>query len=224
MKSTAGNTNSIPFTAWRRFIWAGARGLVMATQGLAQAPGQAIPAIRGGCFFEHPVEAIAESPTAAQEAIALRAAVNGANLSNIPEVEEVLEAFIAENPSSVWTPSLRANLGRHYCTEGYWTKALEQSEHAWDDTKQDKTGPGKRVGDYALVSWTRLLVELGRLDELQVVFAEAGPRRLDGGPLSQKFVRTKEMYRILRSRPQASYRCGWPVSEQAGGRNSGPRT
>ena len=54
-------------------------------------------------------------------------------------------------------------------------------------------------------------MELGRLDELQVVFAEAGPRRLDGGPLSQKFVRTKEMYWILRSRPQASYRCGWLV-------------
>src|SRR5208283_594342 len=90
-------------------------------------------------------------------------------------------------------------------------KALEQWERAWDATRQYQTGAGKRVADYTLAYWTRMLVELGRLDELQVVFAEAEGRHLDGGPLLQKYLRTKEMYRILRRRPELAYRCGWLV-------------
>jgi len=106
---------------------------------------------------------------------------------------------------------LRANLGRHYCVEGHWTKALEQWERAWDATRQYQTGAGKRIADYTLAYWTRLLVELGRMDELQVIFAEAEGRHLDGGPLLQRYLRTKEMYGVLRLRPELTYRCGWLV-------------
>ncbi|MEI6785619.1 MAG: hypothetical protein WCQ21_32425, partial [Verrucomicrobiota bacterium] len=188
--------------------------IIASTQGLAQTPGQRPLAMRGGLLFEHPLEAIAESAAAAQEASVLRVAVNSASRDNVLDVAEALEAFAAENPTSAWTPSLRANLGGYYCTEGYWTKALEQWERAWDATKHYPSGTGKRLADFTLAYWTRLLVELGRLDELQVIFAEAEGRNLDGGPLLQKYLRTKELYAMLRQRPEVAYRCGWLVLNQ----------
>ena len=165
--------------------------------------------MRGGLLFEHSLEAVAASPTAAQEASVLRAAISSTRLENVPEVAEALEAFAAENPASVWTPSLRANLGRYYCTEGHWTKALEQWERTWNETKQYQTGTGKRVADFTLAYWTRLLVELGRLDELQVVFAEAQGRHLGGGPLLQKYLRTKDMYAMLRKYSVNTFASRW---------------
>ena len=215
MKSTASVSETTVFTACRPFVWAAMLSVIIAsTRSLAQTPAQRPAIIRGGLLFEHPLEAVAVSPAAAQEAGVLRAALSSANRDNAMEVAEALEAFVAENPSSVWTPSLRANLGRYYCTEGHWSKALVHWERAWDDTKRYQTGAGKRVGDHTLASWTRMLVELGRLDELQVIFAEAGDRRLDGGPLSQNYLQNKEAYGILRHRPEAAYRCGWQVLNQ----------
>ena len=215
MKSTASVSEPTVFTACRPFVWAAMLSVIIAsTQGLAQTAGQRRLAMRGGLLFEHSLEAVAASPTAAQEASVLRAAISSTRLENVPEVAEALEAFAAENPTSVWTPSLRANLGRYYCTEGHWTKALEQWERAWNDSKQYQTGTGKRVADFTLAYWTRLLVELGRLDELQVVFAEAQGRHLGGGPLLQKYLRTKDMYAMLRQSPEAAYRCGWLVLNQ----------
>src|SRR5664280_1197569 len=117
MKPTAGDSGRRVFLGRRQFVWAAVLSIIMATPGLAQTPGQRLPGIRGGLVFEHPLEAVADSPAAAQEAGVLRAAVNSANLNNVVEVAEALEAFAAENPSSAWTPSLRANLGRHDCVE-----------------------------------------------------------------------------------------------------------
>jgi hypothetical protein len=212
MKTATGASGRRVFPGRRQFFWAAILSAITAsTPGLAQTPGQRLPAIRGGLLFEQPLEAVAQSPTAAQEASLLQVAIASASAANADEVVEALEAYVAENPSSVWTPSLRARLGRHYCSEGYWTKALEHWERAWGDTKQYPTGPGKQVADYTLAFWTRLLVELGRLDELQAIFAEAEGRVLDGGPLTRKYLRTKEGYGILRQRPEAAYRCGWLV-------------
>ena len=212
MKPIAGETGRRVFPGRRQFFWAAILSVItVSTQGLAQTAGQQLPAIRGGLLFEHPLEAVANNPAAAQEAGVLGVAVASASVANLDAVVDALEAFVEENPSSVWTPSLRANLGRYHCTEGRWTKALEYWERAWDDTRQYDRGAGKRVGDYTLACWTRLLVELGRLDELQVIFAEAEGRVLDGGPLTQKYLRTRETYGILRQRPGAAYRCGWLV-------------
>jgi hypothetical protein len=140
MKPTAGDTGRRVFPGRRQFVWAAIVSVIIASApGLAQTPGQGLPAVRGGLLFEHPVEAVAESPAAAQEAGVLRATVNSARLNNLVEVAEALEAFVAENPSSAWTPSLRASLGRYYCTEG-----------PWDATRQYQTGAGKRIADYTL--------------------------------------------------------------------------
>jgi hypothetical protein len=212
MQSTAEDLRRREFPARRQFMWVAILGVILiSTQGVGQTPGNRLPTIRGGRVFERSLEAVGESPAGAQEASLLRVAISSANRNNLEQVVAALEAFTAENPTSIWTPSLRASLGRHHCVAGARTKALAQWERAWEDTRQYTTGAGKRVADYTLVYWTRLLAELGRLDELQVIFAEAEGRRLGSGPLTQEYLRTKETYGVLRRSPEAAYRCGWLV-------------
>jgi hypothetical protein len=175
-------------------------------------------------FFEHPLQAVGDSPLASQEAAALALAIQSTAGQELHETASLLEAFTQENPSSVWTPSLRANLGRYYWREGAYTKALAHLEAAWEAAKS--TGSqGKPVADYALANWTRLLVDLGRLDELDAIFSETAGRTLDAGPLQQRFLRSQEMYRIIKHTPSSSYRCGWLVLGQlsAAVRGQGPK-
>jgi hypothetical protein len=68
MKPIAGDSGRRVFLGRRQFVWAAVLSLLMSTPGLAQTSGQGLPAIRGGLLFEHPLEAVAESPAAAQEA------------------------------------------------------------------------------------------------------------------------------------------------------------
>lgn len=101
MTPTTSDSARRVFPGRRQFIWAAVLSvMIVSTPGLAQTPGQRLPGIRGGLVFEHPLEAVADSPAAAQEAGLLKATVNSANRDNVVEVAEALEAFAAENPAS----------------------------------------------------------------------------------------------------------------------------
>ncbi|MBI4659580.1 MAG: hypothetical protein HY735_12135 [Verrucomicrobia bacterium] len=119
-----------------------------------------------------------------------------------------LEDFVAAHPNSAWTPSLRANLGRHHRQQGRWTLALEHWQAAWEATQNHRDGHGKRVADYILAHWTRLLASLGRTDTLAAIFQKNRDRLLDQGPLSQMWVRTREAFGQMQRRPGLSYQCG----------------
>ena len=162
-------------------------------------------------IFERPIEALGQTQASAQEGAVLKAAIQSTMYSRTAETFGLIEAFVNDNPSSAWTPALRVCIGQHYLETGRYIKTLEHWERVWEETKSYQTGPGKRVADYALAHWTRLLVALGRMEELELILAETRERHLDGGPLQQKFLRTQEAFGIVRRHPSASYRCGWMV-------------
>ena len=119
-----------------------------------------------------------------------------------------LETFVATHPGSSWTPSVQANLGQYHRQQGRFSLALQHWEVAWQGTKHHRNGPGKRVADYGLAHWTRLLASLGRTETLAALFQENRERVLDQGPLSQKWARTREAFRQMQRRPGLSYQCG----------------
>ena len=165
-------------------------------------------------FFRQPLQAVGPGFTAADEAVMLSLGIQSLSGPDPMPLADFLDDFIAENPDSVWTPSLRINLGRFYYDEGAYTKALTHWELAWEQNRLEPTGQRKRVADYALAHWTRLLGGLGRLEQLGLVLGESQDRILDRGPLTQKFIRTRELYGLLRRFPGASYRCGWAVVDK----------
>lgn len=180
----------------------------------ASAWAQSAARLRGPWFFDRPPEPVLETSEGLREAALLQRGITALRERKAEESVDLLEAFIAEHPSSVWVPSLRANLGRHYGEQGAYTRALQHWESAWEATKGYADGPGKRVADYVLAKWTRKLLGLGRVEELGVLLAEAQGRRLDAGPLQQMLIRTREAYGVLKESPASSYRCGWVVLDE----------
>lgn len=161
--------------------------------------------------FHRSLVSVGESATALQEGVVLKTALETTKELDPFTAADLFEAFVAENPQSVWTPSLHACLGEFWFQEGAYTSALDHWSRAWDLTKGLSPGPGKEVADYALAHWTRLLLGLGRLDDLEVLFAELGDYHLDAGPLEQKFLAARELHGVLKFRPSATYRGGWAV-------------
>jgi hypothetical protein len=66
-----------------------------------------------------------------------------------------LEGFIANRPNSVWTPSLRNQLGLYYITRGLTSRAMDHWRTAWDMTAQLNDPDSMAVADFALAQYTR---------------------------------------------------------------------
>ena len=120
----------------------------------------------------------------------------------------LIEDFVSAHPSSGWTPSLHAGLGQYYRDQGYYSRALEHWERAWEKTKDETERSAKGVADFALAHWTKLLASLGRVQKLDEVYAATQDRSLDGGPLQQMFNGTREAYWTMKKKPEIAYRCG----------------
>jgi hypothetical protein len=116
-----------------------------------------------------------------------------------------LEMFLAAFPSSPWAPSLHANLGQWYRSRGQSTIALEHLVAAWESSRVFSTGDGKRVADFSLAHYTRLLMVLGRTDILAAIYQSYGNYIFKPGPLQQMWLRTREKYGRMLKYPGDSY-------------------
>src|SRR6266542_3637215 len=79
---------------------------------------------------------------------------------------ESLEAFLADNPQSQWSPSLHVHLAEHYRHIGRYSVAVTHWETAWNATKGHTDSASREWAGRAISGWTRLLASLGRLDQL----------------------------------------------------------
>ncbi|MCL4181514.1 MAG: hypothetical protein KJ072_27720 [Verrucomicrobia bacterium] len=158
--------------------------------------------------FEEPLTWVGDGFPGDEESDALWAAIDVMRELGPRPGFEALEAFIEAFPDSAWTPSVRSNLAFHYREIGRYTLALDHWAAAWDATGAAVDPGGKRVADFTLAHWTRLLISLGRQEALTVLFAETQGRELDGGPLQERLYATQESYRRMVRDPAVAYRCG----------------
>jgi RHS repeat-associated protein len=126
----------------------------------------------------------------------------------IREEIAALEAYVQVNPESPYTPGLRQALAEYFRGRGSYSKALEQWRAAWTLTKGYPDGPGKEIADRTLAHLARQLASLGRADELEALYREAGNRILDRGPLSVMWHHSLEALSVMRTRPEVAFRCG----------------
>ena len=119
-----------------------------------------------------------------------------------------LEQFVTDHPASAWSPSILAGLAHHYRWRGAYTRALKYWNEVWNETRGLSDPGGKAVADFTISHWTRLLASLGRVDDLEPLFASIRDRVLDQGELSQRLARTREAVAGMRSRPGRAFKCG----------------
>jgi len=158
--------------------------------------------------FENPLVYIGELPPDPNESQDLWSAIDVLRQYGPSTGIPALELFIQSYSNSVWTPSLRNDLGFYYRNKGRYSLALEHWEAAWETTRLADSGSAKAVADFALAHYTRLLASLGRVETLQDIFTETRERALDGGPLQQVFNGTREAFRTMAYHPEIAYRCG----------------
>lgn len=126
-----------------------------------------------------------------------------------------LEEFLTNHVGSAWAPAVHNYLAANYRSRGQTTRALQHWEKVWESTKDFQNGNGKNIGDEALVNWTRLLLLLGRTDELTTVYQTVANRILEPGPLMQMWSRTYEKYVRIHKYPEQSWKCGIYAMAQA---------
>jgi hypothetical protein len=124
------------------------------------------------------------------------------------EAVATLEEFLTALPDSAWAASLRCNLAYYYRVRGRYTLALAHWQAAWEATRHFETGTGRRIADYTLVHWTQLLASLGRVEELESLFAETGDRRMSLLSWQHKWNKSLGSFAMMKRRPEVSYRCG----------------
>ena len=164
--------------------------------------------ITGGLFFGERIVQVGPQSASEVESRLVLDMLNLAAANQYANGLNNLEEYLAARTNSPWAPSLHAVLGKHYHSIGRDTLALQHWEAAWTATADYPDGNGKRVADFVLAHWTRLLARLGRYEALTVLFEANRSRVLDRGHLSQMWARTREAVAQMRLHPGLSYQCG----------------
>ncbi len=126
---------------------------------------------------------------------------------NEPEDVSRFTKFLVEYPRSSWRVSLLTNLGVVYRHTGYFLKALEAWEEAWELGKSETEADARAIAEKAVGELADLNARMGRYERLEKLFAELGSRKLHG-PATEKLTGAREGFSMMRNQPGIAFRCG----------------
>lgn len=176
------------------------------------------PTVRGD-FWNNPTDAnlsharVFSSPlipigkTSRQENDAFAQALHAFTQRQASEDYTALTDFLNEHPLSPWRASLLTQLGIAYRRTGWFSKALECWEEAWNLAKAQTQSKQKSVADVAVAELLELNARLGRYDRLQALFSELQGRDLNPA-VTEKVRSAREGLWLMLNHPEKAFRCG----------------
>ena len=126
-----------------------------------------------------------------------------------------LADFVRRHPQSRWRPALELNLGIVQLQTGYFTRALDAFQAAWEHSREETAGRARAVADRALGEYALMLGRLGRTEKLEALVA-ATKDRVVVGPGRQLLDGALQGLGAMRTDPGMSYRCGPFAVENVG--------
>lgn len=118
-----------------------------------------------------------------------------------------LDKFIKKYPNSRWRASLELNIGLLRYQTGYFSQALAYFQSAWNLAKGETSTEIKAVADRAYSELVFLSAKVGRFDQMQALFDEAGDRDFRGSAALQ--VRgAHEGHVMMAQHPDRAFKCG----------------
>src|SRR5881296_1861783 len=183
---------------------------------LAVAPSLAAPAgpvplaeqIGRKRIFAEPVIWVGSGPPSDADSEAVLTALDAVRPPQAQIGIAALESFIKACPESPWIPSLHANLAAYYHETGRSSVALSHWQAAWNAVGNKSEEHERRIGDFTLASWLRLLASLGRQDEIKMVLNKIGDRTLCRLDWQKSLVEIKQAVVTMDRDPGVSFRCG----------------
>ena len=91
-----------------------------------------------------------------------------------------LVGFLDQFPESPWRLALLTNLGIGYFKTGHFSKAMTAWGAAWQIGKGEDDQRIKPIADRAIGELAKLNARLGRVDQLEAIFAEIEGRMFSG--------------------------------------------
>lgn len=169
-------------------------------------------AARSAPLTERQVSGFAElllptGPSAPAEDAALATALATYEQAGQPEAVAPLEAFLAAHPDSPWRVALLTNLGLVHYHYGYFSRAIDAWEQAWQAGGTVNDPAARALVDRALGELARMHARLGHADRLAELFDEVGERAVTG-PATEALAGAREGLWQMRNNPGVAYLCG----------------
>jgi len=159
--------------------------------------------------FEEPLVPLGHASSPAENLALAQAIETYLNLGKTEAVEP-FRTFLKDHPASAWRASLLMNIGLTYRHTGFFSRALESWEEAWDLSKGSKDPKAVAVGDRAGAELADLDARLGRSAHLETLLKELAKRPLRGSAASKAQGAQEGLDRI-KTTPERNFRCG-PLS------------
>lgn len=91
-----------------------------------------------------------------------------------------MTGFLAQYLTSAWRASLDLNLAEIYFKNGYFSKALDAWQDAWNTTQNLTDITGQQVANMAVAKLAKMKARIGRTDELDALFKQIKGRSISG--------------------------------------------
>jgi tetratricopeptide (TPR) repeat protein len=124
-----------------------------------------------------------------------------------------LTDFLKDHPQSGWTPAVLTNLGLLYLHYGYFSKALQSWEQAWQGGRSATDPQARALIDRAIGELLRLEAAIGRFDRVAALFAEMGDRPISGSATELVQI-AREDLALVDKDPRHLFNCG-PLALQS---------
>ena len=157
--------------------------------------------------FEEPL--VAMHATTPQENRALADTIAAYRMQPTFEDLTAFERFVKDYPQSGWRVGVLANLGLAYYRQGYFSRAIDAWERAWQAEKsRPADNPmGKMLADLAIGELARMHSRLGHADALEKLFIDLNGRPMSG-PATELITGAHESLWMFRNEYDKAYLCG----------------
>ncbi len=125
-----------------------------------------------------------------------------------------LEDFVLKYPGSRWTLAVEVNRGILLYNRGYFSKALEAFQAAWESGKNEKRGPvytpsgrAKLLADRALAEMLRMNCRIGRKDVVKDLLALM-KTRIPQGVSASYYGDARDALWTMQNKPGKAFFCG----------------
>jgi tetratricopeptide (TPR) repeat protein len=157
-------------------------------------------------IFDEPLIPIGGEPSANENRALADAMLAYATRTNFDD-QSGFEIFLGNFPHSAWTGSLLLHIGVEYYNYGYYSKALDSWEKAWQILKESDDPRGKPQADRAAGELARMYSKLGRMDQLSQLLNSIEDRSLIG-PGVQLIHNAQQAMWLMQNRPGICFKCG----------------
>jgi hypothetical protein len=150
---------------------------------------------------------VAIGPTTQAEDRALLRAVAAHEHRSNPEDFGSLTRFLSVHPHSPWRTALLTDLGLSYLHYGYFSRAIEAWQEAWNAGKNATEPHAKALVDRAGGELVLLRVELGHVERLDALLGEIADRPVSG-PATEAVQIARETLWVMGNDPTHLFLCG----------------